>query len=82
MGAILNARPLVSLSADPDEPAVLSPPILLTHKPLVLDPQLPEFEFKDAFKSRESLFIIWRTAFGGDGVLNTLSTEATAVGIK
>lgn len=50
--AILNARPLVPVSSDPDEPAVLSPSVLLTHKPSSLDPQLPKFELKDALKAQ------------------------------
>ncbi|XP_062610110.1 uncharacterized protein LOC134271902 [Saccostrea cucullata] len=50
--AILNARPLVPVSSDPEEPEVLSPSLLLTQKPSSWDPQLPEFELKDALKSQ------------------------------
>ena len=36
--AIVNARPLVSVSNDPDAPEVLTPATLLTHKPQHLKP--------------------------------------------
>ena len=41
--AIVNARPLVSVSNDPDAPDVLTPATLLTHKPQHLKPPAGEF---------------------------------------
>ena len=45
--AIMNARPLVPVSSDPDMPTVLTPAMLLTQK---VDPVLPpmgEYDLKD-----------------------------------
>ena len=43
VSAIVNARPLVPVSEDPDAPEVLTPATLLTHKPQHLKPQAGEF---------------------------------------
>ena len=50
--AILNARPLVSVSSYLEMPEVLSPSLLLTQKPCTGDIQLPEFGLKDALRSQ------------------------------
>ncbi|XP_024118967.1 uncharacterized protein LOC112140289 [Oryzias melastigma] len=46
--AIMNARPLIPVSSDPDNPQVLSPSILLTQKSGV-SPPLADFSEKDMF---------------------------------
>jgi len=43
VSAIINARPLVPVSNDPDAPEVLTPATLLTHKPQHLKPPAGEF---------------------------------------
>ena len=43
VSAIVNARPLVPVSNDPDAPEVLTPATLLTHKPQHLKPPAGEF---------------------------------------
>ena len=43
VSAIVNARPLVSVSNDPDAPEVLTPATLLTHKPQHVKPPSGEF---------------------------------------
>ncbi|XP_034547118.1 uncharacterized protein LOC117818374 isoform X1 [Notolabrus celidotus] len=46
--AIMNARPLVPVSSDPDMPAVLTPAMLLTQKiETVLPPSPGQFDLKD-----------------------------------
>ena len=43
MSAIVNARPLVPVSTDPDSPVVLTPATLLTQKPQELRPPVGDF---------------------------------------
>ena len=52
VAAIVNSRPLTSVSADPDEPLILTPAMLLTQK--VGLPQVPpgNFENTDLFRSQ------------------------------
>lgn len=50
--AILNARPLVPVSTDPDKPEVLSPCQLLTQKNPLDDFDLPSCDQKDAIKNQ------------------------------
>lgn len=50
--AIMNARPLVPVSSDPETPEVLSPAMLLTQKasPVLAPPG--DFELKDLYKTQ------------------------------
>lgn len=50
--AIINARPLVPVSTDPETPEVLSPAMLLTHKASVVSAPPGDFELKDLYKSQ------------------------------
>ncbi|XP_061170885.1 uncharacterized protein LOC133180358 [Saccostrea echinata] len=50
--AILNARPLVPVSSDPEKPEVLAPCQLLTQKNPLHDFALPNCNLKDAIKSQ------------------------------
>lgn len=49
VSAIINARPLVSVSSDPSFPMLLTPSMLLTQKPAVSPPH-GSFGEKDLFK--------------------------------
>lgn len=50
--AIVNARPLVPVSTDPESPSVLSPAMLLTHKTNNETVSFPSFGNKDLLKSQ------------------------------
>lgn len=51
--AIINSRPLATLSTDPDDPYPLSPSLLITQKPDVLVSQLDiVFDPKDMYRSQ------------------------------
>ena len=56
--AIMNARPLVPVSTDPETPEVLSPAMLLTQKASVVSVPPGDFELKDLYKSQ------WRQVQG------------------
>lgn len=49
--AIVNARPLTAVSTDPENPAILTPAMLLTQK--VATPPVPpgQFESRDLFRA-------------------------------
>ncbi|KAI4896990.1 hypothetical protein NFI96_001373, partial [Prochilodus magdalenae] len=49
VSAILNARPLVPVSTDPDSPFILTPATLLTQKVSALPPPKGEFDEKDLY---------------------------------
>ncbi|XP_033867815.3 uncharacterized protein LOC117407211 [Acipenser ruthenus] len=49
VSAIVNARPLVPVSTDPDSPLILTPATLLTQKVAVVPPPQGEFNEKDLF---------------------------------
>lgn len=77
--AIVNSRPLVPVSADPEAPAVLSPSMLFTHKRPETTFQLPKFGNKDALRSQwklvqrlaDEFWSRWRTDY-----LNVLQKRA------
>lgn len=50
--AIVNARPLVPVSTDPESPCVLSPAMILTHKCDRDNLSIPQFGSKDLLKSQ------------------------------
>lgn len=50
--AIINARPLVSVSSDPDAPTVLSPAMLLTQKVQPVLPPPGEYGIKDLYSKQ------------------------------
>ncbi|XP_061170421.1 uncharacterized protein LOC133179742 [Saccostrea echinata] len=50
VSAIINSRPLVGVSSDPEDPYHLSPSLLLTQKPDVLVPAGLSFDEKDSYK--------------------------------
>ena len=47
--AIMNARPLVPVSSDPDMPSVLTPAMLLTQKAEPVSPPPGEYDLKDLY---------------------------------
>lgn len=49
--AIINARPMVPVSTDPENPRILSPSMLLTQKSVNVDNAFPDLDIKDAYKS-------------------------------
>jgi hypothetical protein len=53
--AIVNSRPLIPVSTDPEAPAVLSPSLLLTQKHPDSVFRVPEFGNKDALRSQWKL---------------------------
>ena len=53
--AIVNSRPLLNVSPDPDHPEVLSPSILLTHKQPLNEPVLSNFNAKDMIRHQWKL---------------------------
>ncbi|XP_033753058.1 uncharacterized protein LOC117336557 [Pecten maximus] len=50
--AIVNARPIVSVSSDPESPSVLSPALLLTHKCGPTSEPFTNLDIRDAYKSQ------------------------------
>ncbi len=50
--SIVNSRPLVQVSVDPDNPVVLSPAMLLTQKPVEEGQYLTEISVKDMYKAQ------------------------------
>lgn len=48
--AIMNARPLIPISSDPDTFEVLSPSMLLTQKASTVPAPLGDFDIKDLYK--------------------------------
>ncbi len=50
--AIINARPLLPVSTDPEEPFVLSPATLLTQKTDQTTSPLWDFDIRDIYKSQ------------------------------
>ncbi|XP_053375012.1 uncharacterized protein LOC128547190 [Mercenaria mercenaria] len=50
--SIINSRPLVTLSADPECPTVLSPAMLLTQKPADVGTFLSETNLRDMYKAQ------------------------------
>ncbi|XP_063438190.1 uncharacterized protein LOC134719142 [Mytilus trossulus] len=57
VSAMVNSRPLVPVSSDPESPSVLSPSLLLTQKPASSSGSLGQVEFgtKDAMRSQWKL---------------------------
>ena len=57
VSAMVNSRPLVPVSSDPENPSVLSPSLLLTQKPASSSGSLGQVEFgtKDAMRSQWKL---------------------------
>ena len=54
--AVINSRPLINVSSDPDQPEILSPNILLTHKNSLDEPIMPaQFSVKDMIRSQWKL---------------------------
>ncbi|XP_073714092.1 uncharacterized protein [Misgurnus anguillicaudatus] len=51
VSAIINARPLIPVSSDPEAPLILTPAILLTQKTCSSPPPPGEFTDKDLFKA-------------------------------
>lgn len=67
--AIVNARPLTTVSKDPDNPAILTPAMLLTQKVAVPPGQLDE---SDLFKAQwKHVQHPWTMSCGADGKRNT-----------
>jgi hypothetical protein len=52
VSAIINSRPLVGVSSDPEDPYNLSPSLLLTQKPDVLVPPELSFDKRDSYKAQ------------------------------
>lgn len=50
--AIMNARPLVPVSSDPDAPTILSPAMLLTQKTEPVLPPPGEYDLKDLYRKQ------------------------------
>lgn len=50
--AIVNSRPIIPVSTDPEDPVVLSPSMLLTQKTPMRSEYLPVLDFKDMYKSQ------------------------------
>ena len=54
--AVINSIPLINCSFDPDQPEILSPNILLTHKNSLDEPTMPvQFSVKDIIRSQWKL---------------------------
>lgn len=52
VSAIVNARPLVPVSSDPDAPEILTPATLLTQKPQQLKPPAGDFNAGDLYSKQ------------------------------
>ena len=49
--AIINSRPIVPVSTDPDDPLILSPSLLLTQKVPTAEYSFSDIDIRDAYKS-------------------------------
>lgn len=69
--AIINARPLVPVSTDPESPSILSPNVLLTQKVGNTVDQIPDLSLKDMYRSQwkfvqllaETFWARWRREY-------------------
>lgn len=59
---ILNARPLVPVSTDPEAPEILSPAMILTQKTIPVLSLPGDFELKDLYKANPNL-TLWRQEY-------------------
>jgi hypothetical protein len=50
--SIINSRPIIPVSSDPEDSEVLTPNILLTQKIDALPDDLPELDIKDAYRAQ------------------------------
>lgn len=83
--AIMNARPLVLVSTDPEKPAVLSPAMLLTQKASAVSAPPGDFKLKNLYKAQwqqvqalaDSFWKRWRQDY-----LATLQTRRKWTGEK
>lgn len=83
--AMMNARPLVPVSSDPETPEVLSPAMLLTQKASVVSAPPGDFELRDLYRSQwrqvqslaDSFWKKWRQEY-----LATLQTRRKWKGVK
>lgn len=50
--AIMNARPLVPVSSDPDMPTVLTPAMLLTQKAEAISSPAGDYDLKDLYNKQ------------------------------
>ena len=49
--AIVNNRPIIPVSTDPEDPVILSPSVLLTHKVPQADYSFPNMDVRDSYRS-------------------------------
>ena len=50
--SIINSRPIIPVSSDPEDATVLTPNILLTQKIDALPTELPDLNIKDAYRAQ------------------------------
>lgn len=67
---IMNSRPIVPISADPENACILSPNVLLTQKEGDEVPPLQDLDTREIYKANWKYVQVLAEKFGNDGRMN------------